>query len=77
MKATRLSMTNLSLLDPKMFGDERGFLHKSFRLHQCEEGVGNAVTFMWGNHSCSLKEMCNLARLSDKAISRIFRACGA
>ncbi|MFJ2454939.1 dTDP-4-dehydrorhamnose 3,5-epimerase family protein [Pseudomonas protegens] len=61
MKATRVSITDLSLLEPKMFGDERGFLHKSFRLHQCEEGVGNPVTFMWRNHSHSLKKLCQLA----------------
>jgi dTDP-4-dehydrorhamnose 3,5-epimerase len=55
MKATPLSIPDVVLLEPKVFGDERGFFFESFNQQQFEAAVGYAVKFVQDNHSRSVK----------------------
>ena len=55
MKATRLAIPEVVLLQPKVFGDERGFFYESFNQQRFEEAIGRSVPFVQDNHSCSAK----------------------
>ena len=55
MKATRLAIPEVVLLQPKVFGDERGFFYESFNQQRFEEAIGRSVSFVQDNHSCSAK----------------------
>lgn len=55
MKSTQLPLPGLLLIEPKVFGDERGFFFESFNQHKFEEAVGRAVSFVQDNHSRSVK----------------------
>ncbi|MDG1581181.1 dTDP-4-dehydrorhamnose 3,5-epimerase [Pseudomonas sp. GOM6] len=55
MKAKRLAIPEVILLEPKIFGDERGFFFESFNHRQFEELVGQKVQFVQDNHSRSSK----------------------
>jgi dTDP-4-dehydrorhamnose 3,5-epimerase len=55
MKATRLAIPDVILLEPRVFGDERGFFFESFNHRQFEEAVGRPVKFVQDNHSKSAK----------------------
>lgn len=53
MKATRLAIPDVVLLEPKVFGDERGFFYESFNEQQFLELTGADVRFVQDNHSRS------------------------
>lgn len=55
MKATPLSIPEVLLLEPKVFGDERGFFYESFNHAAFEEAIGQPVSFVQDNHSKSCK----------------------
>ncbi len=55
MKATRLAIPEVVLLQPKVFGDERGFFYESFNQQRFEEAIGRSVQFVQDNHSCSAR----------------------
>ena len=55
MKVTRLAIPEVVLLQPKVFGDERGFFYESFNQQRFEEAIGRRVPFVQDNHSCSAK----------------------
>lgn len=55
MKFTPLAIPDVLLIEPKVFGDERGFFFESFNHRQFEAAVGNPVTFVQDNHSKSSK----------------------
>jgi dTDP-4-dehydrorhamnose 3,5-epimerase len=55
MIATRLAIPEVVLLEPKVFGDERGFFFESFNQKAFEEIVGRPVQFVQDNHSRSVK----------------------
>jgi dTDP-4-dehydrorhamnose 3,5-epimerase len=57
MKATRLAIPDVVLIEPKVFGDERGFFFESFNLAQFEEAIGRPVGFVQDNHSRSAKNV--------------------
>jgi dTDP-4-dehydrorhamnose 3,5-epimerase len=57
MKATRLVIPDVILLEPKVFGDERGFFFESFNQSQFEAAVGKPVKFVQDNHSRSVKNV--------------------
>lgn len=57
MKATRLTIPDVILFEPKVFGDERGFFFESFNQRQFEESVGRPVQFVQDNHSRSVKNV--------------------
>jgi dTDP-4-dehydrorhamnose 3,5-epimerase len=53
MKAIPLALPEVFLIEPKVFGDERGFFFESFNHAQFEEAIGRKVQFVQDNHSLS------------------------
>ena len=57
MKATPLAIPDVFLIEPTVFGDERGFFFESFNHAQFEEAIGRKVNFVQDNHSRSAKNV--------------------
>jgi dTDP-4-dehydrorhamnose 3,5-epimerase len=57
MKATPLKLRDVLLLEPQIFGDERGFFYESFNQHLFESIAGRPVTFVQDNHSRSRRNV--------------------
>ena len=57
MKATPLAIPDVVLIEPKVFGDERGFFFESFNQAQFEQAIGKSVQFVQDNHSRSAKHV--------------------
>ncbi len=55
MKATRLSIPDVVLIEPKVFGDARGFFLESFNQQAFDEATGTHHQFVQDNHSRSAK----------------------
>ena len=53
MKATRLSIPEVVLIEPKVFGDARGFFFESFNQKAFNEATGTHHAFVQDNHSRS------------------------
>jgi dTDP-4-dehydrorhamnose 3,5-epimerase len=57
MKVTRLDIPEVVFIEPKIFGDERGFFLESFNAQRYAELAGIDVTFVQDNHSRSAKHV--------------------
>lgn len=57
MKAIPLAIPDVVLIEPKVFGDERGFFFESFNQARFEEAIGKSVQFVQDNHSRSVKKV--------------------
>ena len=55
MKATRLTIPEVVLIEPKVFGDARGFFFESFNQKAFNEATGTNHQFVQDNHSRSAK----------------------
>ncbi len=55
MQATRLSISDVVLLEPKVFGDARGFFFESFNQKAFNAATGTDHQFVQDNHSRSTK----------------------
>ena len=55
MKATPLSIPDVVLFEPKVFGDERGFFFESFNQKAFNQATGLDLAFVQDNHSRSAK----------------------
>ena len=53
MQVTPTLLPGLLILEPKMFGDERGFFLESFNQRAFDAAVGRSVSFVQDNHSRS------------------------
>lgn len=53
MKTTRLAIPEVVLLEPKVFGDDRGFFLESFNQRAFDEATGTRHQFVQDNHSRS------------------------
>ena len=53
MKATRCKIDDVFLIEPKVFGDERGFFYESFNQKVFNEATGAQWSFVQDNHSKS------------------------
>lgn len=53
MKATRLAISDVVLIEPKVFGDARGFFFESFNQKAFNEATGTNHAFVQDNHSRS------------------------
>ena len=49
----RLTIPDVVLFEPKVFGDDRGFFFESFNQSVFEEFIGKEVQFVQDNHSMS------------------------
>ena len=54
---TRLSIPDLFIIEPKIFGDGRGFFFESFNNNTFNKAVGRDVKFVQDNHSKSSKNV--------------------
>ena len=57
MKATPLAIRDVILIEPKVFGDDRGFFFESFNQAKFEAAIGRQVSFVQDNHSRSVKNV--------------------
>lgn len=57
MKATPLAIPDVLLIEPKVFGDERGFFYESYNHAQFEKAIGRSIKFVQDNHSKSVKNV--------------------
>ena len=57
MKSTRLAIPEVLLLEPRVFGDERGFFYESFNQRTFESIVGKRINFVQSNHSRSMRHV--------------------
>ncbi|KQU86868.1 dTDP-4-dehydrorhamnose 3,5-epimerase [Variovorax sp. Root318D1] len=55
MKATPTAIPEVLIIEPKVFGDARGFFYESFNGRAFDEAVGRHVEFVQDNHSRSVK----------------------
>ena len=55
MKVTPTAIAGVLILEPKVFGDERGFFMESFNQKAFDEAVGAHVEFVQDNHSRSAR----------------------
>ena len=55
MKITTTAIEGVLILEPKVFGDERGFFFESFNQRAFNEAVGHPVDFVQDNHSRSAR----------------------
>ena len=57
MKIQTTSIPDVLIIEPAVFGDERGFFYESFNARKFEELTGVATTFVQDNHSKSAKNV--------------------
>ena len=55
MNVASTGLAGLLLLEPKVFGDERGFFMESFNQHRFDEALGRHIEFVQDNHSRSMR----------------------
>ncbi|MEK8045663.1 dTDP-4-dehydrorhamnose 3,5-epimerase [Ideonella margarita] len=55
MNVVKTAIEGVLILEPKVFGDTRGFLMESFNQKRFDEAVGSPVRFVQDNHSRSAK----------------------
>lgn len=55
MKVIPLNIPDVLLIEPEVFGDDRGFFFESFNQNKFEEVMGKKINFVQDNHSKSLK----------------------
>ncbi|MDZ5456543.1 dTDP-4-dehydrorhamnose 3,5-epimerase [Azohydromonas lata] len=53
MNVIKTALEGVLILEPKVFGDERGFFMESFNQRAFDEAVGHHVDFVQDNHSRS------------------------
>jgi dTDP-4-dehydrorhamnose 3,5-epimerase len=55
MKVIRTAIPDVLVIEPKVFGDDRGFFFESFNQRIFDEAVGARLSFVQDNHSRSAK----------------------
>jgi dTDP-4-dehydrorhamnose 3,5-epimerase len=55
MKVNPLAIPDVLLIEPQVFGDDRGFFFESFNQERFEKAVGKKINFVQDNHSKSVK----------------------
>ena len=57
MNIIQTSIPDVLILEPKVFGDERGFFFESFNQAKFDAAIGKKVRFVQDNHSRSAKNV--------------------
>ena len=57
MKVTPTRIPDVLIIEPKVFGDDRGFFFESFNQKTFNEAVGQEIAFVQDNHSKSAKNV--------------------
>jgi dTDP-4-dehydrorhamnose 3,5-epimerase len=53
MQITRLAIPDVLRIEPRVFGDERGWFYESFHQARFEQAIGRPLAFVQDNHSKS------------------------
>mgnify|MGYP003476654377 CR=1 FL=1 len=57
MQAIQLAIPDVYLIQPRVFGDARGFFFESYNQQQFNAAINRSVTFVQANHSRSLRHV--------------------
>ena len=57
MNVTPLTIPDVLLIEPKVFGDERGFFYESFNQAAFDKATGLDISFVQDNHSKSARNV--------------------
>ncbi len=57
MQVTSTAIPEVLIIEPKVFGDDRGFFFESFNQSQFEAAIGRKVNFVQDNHSRSAQNV--------------------
>lgn len=57
MKVIHTAIPDVLIIEPKVFGDERGFFFENFNRRRFAELTKHDVNFVQDNHSCSFKNV--------------------
>lgn len=57
MKVTPTELPDVLLVEPRVFGDDRGFFYESFNQHAFDVAIGRSVLFVQDNHSKSVRNV--------------------
>jgi dTDP-4-dehydrorhamnose 3,5-epimerase len=57
MNIVATDLPEVLIIEPKVFGDDRGFFYESFNSRAFDEAVGRSVTFVQDNHSRSARHV--------------------
>lgn len=57
MQITQLAIPDVLRIEPRVFGDERGFFYESFHQARFDEAVGRKLNFVQDNHSKSARHV--------------------
>ena len=57
MKITATALPDVVIIEPRVFGDERGFFYESFNQRRFQELCGSSAGFVQDNHSKSAKNV--------------------
>ncbi len=57
MQAVQTSIPDVLIIEPKVFGDARGFFYESYNQKKFEQLVGRSVDFVQDNHSRSAQHV--------------------
>ena len=57
MRATPCAIADVLLLEPRVFGDDRGFFYESYNQKAFQEATGLTVSFVQDNHSKSARNV--------------------
>lgn len=55
MKVTPTEIADVLVIEPKVFGDDRGFFYESFNQKAFDDAIGRHVEFVQDNHSRSAR----------------------
>lgn len=55
MKVIDTAIAGIKIIEPRVFGDERGFFYESFNERVFRQAIGADVTFVQDNHSKSVR----------------------
>ena len=53
MQVINTKISDVKIIAPKVFGDERGFFYESFNRSVFEDALGRELNFVQDNHSKS------------------------
>jgi dTDP-4-dehydrorhamnose 3,5-epimerase len=57
LKVIRTAIPDVLVIEPKIFGDERGFFFESWNQRAFDEAAGHEVRFVQDNHSASARDV--------------------
>ena len=74
--ATPTSIPDVLVIEPKVFGDDRGWFFESFNAKDFSAAVGEKINFVQDNHSSSKKGVLRgLHYQTEQTQGKLVRVC--